>query len=527
MGASPKAFVRDATGLVKEFTWLDAFIISTGVILPNLYGISSQIFFVSSADPGANLVTSAHLGFIFLFPLALVYYFLSSAMPRSGGDYIWISRVVNPIIGFMAGWAFLISLLNLIGGGGGIIFGSVVVPVTLASFGYSSGNTGLVNLASTISSTPSDVFILGLVLILAATALTALHPRHFRRIMLVLFAVIILGTIVGFLVLATTSHSDFISDLNNYAGTGITYQGILTKAANSGISYVPLTLATTFVSLPLAVLAYNGFNYSSAASGEVRNVRKSMLVGVVFALIFGWIVLVIGSQLSVDVFGYQFLQATAALGSNWGLAAPAWIGFLTTILIHNSLVLFIVQLGWFVTLLWFVSNLLLVSTRYLFALSFDRALPTRLADVSAKYHNPLKAMFVNVIIACIFMYLGTFTSYIGLLLNSVAIWSIVWFLASLAAVIMPFRRKELMGSIPGSGWKFPLLSIIGVISMVLMAWNTYYAFTTPSVGPSTPGADAILAVIFVAGLVIYLGTYSHLKGKGIDLRKVYAEIPPE
>jgi hypothetical protein len=60
-----------------------------------------------------------------------------------------------------------------------------------------------------------------------------------------------------------------------------------------------------------------------------------------------------------------------------------------------------------------------------------------------------------------------------------------------------------------------------------MAVNFFFSVTTPALGPSTPQADAVLATIFVVGLVIYWASYSYNKNKGIDLKLVYSEIPPE
>jgi amino acid transporter len=147
--------------------------------------------------------------------------------------------------------------------------------------------------------------------------------------------------------------------------------------------------------------------------------------------------------------------------------------------------------------------------------------------VNERFHFPLKATILNFIVAAIFLGLATFTSYVGLFLNISFIDTILWALASIVAVILPFKKRELMKPLPGSGWKIPLLSIVGVISTVLMVLNAYFAATIPAIGPSTVGADAILATIFVVGLVIYGLSYAVNKKHGVDLNLIYSEIPPE
>jgi amino acid transporter len=524
--AGKAVFAREATGLVREFSWFDAFIISSSVVLPSVWSYSSQIAFVASADPGADIVTSEHLGLLFTLPLAIVYVLLSRSMPRSGGDYIWISRLVHPVVGFMAGWSFWIAIISVFGTEG-VIFGSVIVPDSLVALGYGLNNSYLVSLSSTLTTTTSWVFILGLVLIVLAFLITILQPKIFSRVMIALFSLIMLGTVVSFLVLATSSHSNFVNAINGVGGTNITYDGIINKAKSAGWSFVPITTSITLLSTPLAVLLYNGQNYSAAVSGEVKSVRRSMLYAIVGSLIFAWIINVIGTVLSLNVVGYQFIQASLALGSSWPLAAPPWMPLFISMLNHNAAVLLLVQLGWILTFFWNLAGFLLVATRYVFAFSFDRAFPTSLSDISDRFHNPIKSLILNFGVAVIFLAVATFTSFIGLFLNSVAIWSVVWFLASLVAVVLPFRKREIASSLPGGGWKVPLLTIIGVISMAFMAVNFYFSVTTPAIGPSTAQADVILAVIFVVGLVVYFTSYFLRKRRGIDLKLIYSEIPPE
>ena len=137
--------------------------------------------------------------------------------PRSGGDYIWVSRFLNPTVGFMAAWAFWIASVAVVG----IISfleGSVVIPITLASFGYSFHMSSLVSLASTIAS-PADVFVIGMAMIIVASAIAASGPRSVSRTMILLFGLTTLGTLVCFYVLATSSHTDFVNALNGFGGT--------------------------------------------------------------------------------------------------------------------------------------------------------------------------------------------------------------------------------------------------------------------------------------------------------------------
>jgi len=53
--------------------------------------------------PGANLPIAYVGGLLLMLPIAVVYAVLARAMPRSGGDYVYISRILGP------GWGFIAS----------------------------------------------------------------------------------------------------------------------------------------------------------------------------------------------------------------------------------------------------------------------------------------------------------------------------------------------------------------------------------------------------------------------------------
>jgi basic amino acid/polyamine antiporter, APA family len=521
----PVRFVREATGLVREFSAFDAFMIGTAVVLPGIFGYSSVIGFISGADPGANFVLSALFGFAIMAPLGFIYILIAGVLPRSGGDYVWISRTLHPILGFLTGWGLWISIVAIVGLDG-YLTGTLIIPISLVSFGSITSNPSLLNAAAS-AGTPTGAFLIGLLMIGVSSLIILPGPKAFSRIQTVLFAIIMIGTVVSFGILLTSSHQQFVNSLTGFAGTNITYNGVISLAQANSWSFVPVALTPTLTSIPLSVLVYNGFNYSAAASGEVKNVKKSMLIGIFGSLVFSMIVTIIGVTLSLNILGYNFIQASFFLGGKFPLPAPPWMPLFLTALNSNGLVVTLVQAAWIISIFWNTAAFLLVATRYVFAFSFDRVLPMRLADVNERFHFPLKASVLNFVVAAVFLGIASFTPWLGLYLNSVTIWSILWIVVSVVAIVLPFRKKDLVSSLPGGRWKLPLLSIVGIIALPLMIANFYWSVTTPAIGPSTVQADAILAVIFVTGIITYLVSNSYHKAHGVDLKAIYSEIPPE
>jgi amino acid transporter len=191
--------------------------------------------------------------------------------------------------------------------------------------------------------------------------------------------------------------------------------------------------------------------------------------------------------------------------------------------IQNPALLFYIQLGFLLFFIWWTAAVVLAATRYVFAFSFDRLLPSIFADVSQRFHYPVKAVILNVVIGAIFLYIATYTSYLSQTLNTTTIWAMIWVLVGITAIVLPFKRKDLAAYLPGG----KLISVFGVLTVIAFSLTFYYAVTTPAIGPSTPQADLILGVIFGIAFVIYAISYFRNKARGIDLSLLGKEIPPE
>src|SRR5919109_226668 len=102
-------FARKATGLVKGWSVRDGFIYSAFSI--NLITLGLFIFSYAVFIPDGSLMWAVILSGAYLVLQALTYASLISAMPRAGGDYVWISRVLGGGIGFVlavCGWWFIL-----------------------------------------------------------------------------------------------------------------------------------------------------------------------------------------------------------------------------------------------------------------------------------------------------------------------------------------------------------------------------------------------------------------------------------
>ena len=103
-------FVRKATGMVRSWSVMDAFIyafFSINLVTLGFYSFSQMYYFGGGMIP-ALLVSAA-----FIIFEVVVYASLIAVMPRSGGDYVWQTRIFGGGIGFIlsiTGWWFTLWL---------------------------------------------------------------------------------------------------------------------------------------------------------------------------------------------------------------------------------------------------------------------------------------------------------------------------------------------------------------------------------------------------------------------------------
>ena len=108
--ASSGFFVRNATGLVREVSWLDAAMYN--MIWASVpLAIAFLLLFGTAFYVGGNLYLACLFAFLVTIATGFLYAMMTAIIPRSGGDYTWISRTLSPPLGFMSNlsWNFWIT----------------------------------------------------------------------------------------------------------------------------------------------------------------------------------------------------------------------------------------------------------------------------------------------------------------------------------------------------------------------------------------------------------------------------------
>src|SRR6266446_10566045 len=107
--------------------------------------------------------------------------------------------------------------------------------------------------------------------------------------------------------------------------------------------------------------------------------------------------------------------------------------------------------------LWFfgwAGTLFLSSTRVIFAAAFDRVLPSWAANISTKRRVPYGALVLmivpSLVISAIYAYKPDFTS---VFLDATAVLALTFLATVVAAIILPWRRKDLYDASPIARFK--------------------------------------------------------------------------
>src|SRR3990170_4882237 len=167
--AAPEVFVRKSSGLVRVMSPSSAFVynvLTMGLIFPWTY------LWAPGALPGGQLVWGILLAMVLEIPIALAYVWLSTALPRSGGDYVFQSRVLGGGIGFTLVFSgFVIWILQWVALSGWLLSSLGFAPLFLG-LGASLNNAGMVDLASWFT-TPFGIIVTSIANALLALVILA------------------------------------------------------------------------------------------------------------------------------------------------------------------------------------------------------------------------------------------------------------------------------------------------------------------------------------------------------------------
>jgi len=528
------AFARKASGLVRGLSLIDAF----GVGFMNQGLTVSMWVMISlglSVYTGGNLIIATILSAILCgvgFPL--VWGILGGSMPRSGGEYIYNSRILSPLIGIAEsfGNAFV-----------WVMWIWVLAPWTVTGLQWVFQFLNM-TAAATFCGQPIAMFLISSFVSLIALLFLIFGMKVYAIAQKVVMGLAMIGGLVILLLLTFTSHDAFVQAWNNVAMQygSLDYNSFLVQA-KTAMEAAGTALPTTwnwFDTLGVMVAGSWLFAYSyciTFIAGEVKRPDKSIILGNLFAVIVPAFFMVWLAIVLYRAVGFQFLSATAWVENN-GLAGytipwdPHYLG-LAAMLTKNPILLILMASSFILFNIWYVALSYLAFPRILFAWGMDRMGPKWMTDIDYRWATPVKNHIVCFILGEIGIAIYSFwqSPMTGLSITGMEVVS-VFGVTAIAALVFPYVKKvaHIWESSPYKTWKIlgiPIVTIGAVFNLVYLVILFIFFYFMPGKEDFTLWSAVMYVVIWGLGIAWFFYWKAKNKKDGLDSNMTYGQLPPD
>lgn len=533
------AFARKASGLVRGLSFIDAF----GVGFMN-QGLTPSMWVMISFGlgvyTGGNLIIGTLLSVLLCgLGFSLVWGILGGSMPRSGGEYIYNSRIIHPIVGIAESFGNAFVWIMWIF----VLAPWTIDPGLVMMFQF----LGLEAAADAVS-TPIAVFLISSVVSLIALLFVVFGMKVFATVQKVVMVLGIVGCTIILLVFTFTSRDAFVTAWNNLAAQygSLDYQGFLDTARTTMEEggYVLPTTWNLKDSFGVMVAGSWLFAYSyciTFIAGEVKRPDKTIILANLSAILvpgffMTWLAIVLYRTV-----GFEFLSATAWVDNmGEGLAgytlpwSTHFVG-LAAVITQNKFVVFMMALSFMLFNLWWVALSYLAFPRILFAWGMDRMGPKWFADIDYRWASPVKNHILCFILGEIGIALYAFRGdpMEGLSVTGMEIVS-VFGVTAIAAAIFPFskRARQIWDASPYKKWNIlgiPVVTLAAVVNLIYLGILFYFFYFMADMGEQelVRGSLILYAVIWALGVAWYFYWKYRNRQVGVDVSMTFGELPPD
>ena len=415
-----------------------------GLVVASMVGAGvflSAGFMAQELSAGLILIAWV-VGALLAMAGARTYAEASVLIPRSGGEYRYLSELIHPAVGYLAGWASL-----LVG---------FAAPTAISAYGASAF------VLAVLGAGDARWGATGLIVVLTFLHAVELRLSKWTQNSLIIVSGMLL---VGFIALGLSLGSH---EWPTWVAPGRT----------TGFSAMPFATSLFFVAY-----AFSGWNAAAYAAEEfrhpTRDVPRAMLIGCglvgILYLLVNWVLVANLTPTQAEVV-LQYEEARVTLGH---LVAEDLLGEVGSSVMSTAIA---------IAMLSSTSAMLLVGPRVYAEMAHDGFLPSALRGKSGA--PPRASVFVQGALAIILLHLHS----IGELLSNVA-GVLVLFSALVALGLFFVKRRR-----PQLPSPRPQALFAAFVYASSSAWMLYNAFK------SRTGLLPWLGVVGVAGLSGYLVT---------------------
>ncbi|SDW73113.1 APC family permease [Paenibacillus sp. PDC88] len=401
----------------------------THVVTMGLAWMSPMIFFTSFGvlheGSGGMLLAAYVLAFAAILFTAASYGQMARAFPVSGSAYTYVSKAMNPFMGFIVGWVILLDYLF-----------SCIVAVLM--FG--------INLHAQFPTVPSYVWIILLTLVVMTINVIGIKTSANINKIFVMMQILFIASFCAFLAYKAVTEG-FTAGLNPLSSTtGVSFSSILAGAS-------------------LVCFSFLGFDSITTMAEETKDPKKTIPRAIMIIVIAAGIMYFVTAYLiqqlypsltfsHIDAAGFELMQMIGG-----GILASIF----TFVIIFSILAQGMASMTT-------VSRLLLVMGR-------SSLLPSKFSSIHPKFRTPvfnivlvsiisLFAMFISLETAIMFVSFGALTAFLFVNLSVIfhyiirnkqreprdLVFRLVFPLIGAGFVFYLITLLELSSLLLGSGW---------------------------------------------------------------------------
>jgi amino acid transporter len=524
--ATAGQYSRKASGLIRTASVLDVF----GLDVTNgLLGVAIawMLLYIPWLYAGANIYLVMVIGTLLTVPLIMTFTKLAVIFPRSGGEYIYNSRLIHPAIGFAGSVGFVGMFMFWVGSGATYFIGYGIGPM-LTTAGVQLDSQGLIDAGSWLSGTWQLVGVCLVAVALFGVLLIVGGMKAYFRFQLV---AIVVGTLALLVIILYGFFASRTSALANaepvIAQLGVKNASQLATGGTPAFSMWQTWLSQLW---PWSFLPAAAF--AVYVGGEVKQPARNLMRGNLAGLLFMAVVTMLAVGAMFSLFGQAFFAnlANAFDTSSFGVASMPTYAQLTAAAIGNGYFTILLMVSFSFWGLMLSGAMMVFASRSIFAWGLDRVVPVWFSHVNSRWHSPQNALIVTMLGGAVFVIANALGWITPLYYNWAAM--LAWLLIGISAIVVPYRMRALWASSPGARriGGVPTITIWGVLHVAVIVFYIVLNFLDSNGGTSPIHyfkQFIVWPIVIGLAIVVYFISRSLRQRQGIDLALNFREIPPE
>ena len=530
-----RIFLRKASGLIRTAGLADTFIYNLGVVSIGL-GVGSMLYYGPAFYPQGDLIWGCVIAGVAMAMISFGFITWTITLPRSGGIYVFASRILPPSIALtmslveITAWLFYCAIAAY-------WMVTLALAPMFAALNLLTGNETFLTISQTMLQ-PWATFLIGAVILCLSQVVLSFGMRFYLTLNKWVFILAMASTVLMILTLAMATREQFVTNLNALVGPSLgvsdVYNAIIASGKEKGWGEAGFDLWQTVLVSNWPFLPLIGAAFSIAIGGEIKSVGKSQSVGMLGAVLCATVAWIITVWLAYRVFGFEFLGTAVynVLTANGGLTTPTdpAVALLTGILTKSPLITVLTSLGLALWMWMWIPAMHTFGVRAIVAWAFDRVAPAPIGRISETYHTPIVAITVTTIVNLIFMALFVFTPWFSKIVILIEAAVLAWSVVLGAGMFFPYLRPQIYEKSPIASRKIfglPIMTVacfLGFIAAQFYFWTLYF---DPNAAGHDPTQVMIVAGVFVLGFAFYYIMKLIRRSQGIDVTLAFKEIPIE